>query len=684
MVVNKADLLETAEQREQVRTFVETGARGVLGLTPPVLLISARGEQRGGDAGFAALRSLLQARLSETERTRLKLLSPLNTASQLLSGEVTRADAARATLSDDLRVLGDLEAQRATHGETMLGELDGQLNRVSRLLSEFEVRADRFIDARLRFSNLRGLLNSRELEEDFRREAVADLPEAIDRQFGTMIDRFVEANLHFWEDVQAFLIRRQPSQEVARTRFSYDRAALLDGIAGSAREHLATTTEQELARNLSRDAEDAMKGVIGGLAGGVGIGAGIGALVGASALDFTGGILAGLTLGSLGLFVLPNKRIQAHRQLRSRVAELREALERIVRREFEREQDRADTRLHDAISPFTRFTRQEQARLDAARTRSGSCAPNWTPCRARSRRWGNRPGCAARGDSARADDAAACTPGPRLPWGMRQNISSGSPWEAKIGYARAVKVGNVVHVSGTTATVNGEVVGEGDPAEQTRAVLGIIRRALETAGARLEDVVRTRIYVTDIRQWEEIGLAHGEVFGEVRPATTMVQVAALIDPLHLVEIEAEAILPDGQPGWAARAGRGTLERMTEGALDELRRLDDRLRAALRADALLARGGVRQRAAGPRRPVQRPGVLGVPDARRGGGRRRLATRAPRPLLVLTTEFGGAVAVLPGLRRVELHVAPAARLPEVETWTPQHVRPEAMCAGMRTGS
>jgi len=371
MVVNKADLLETPEQREQVRAFVETGARGVLGLTPPVLLISARAEQRGGDPGFGALRALLQERLSETERTRLKLLSPLNTASQLMTGEDARAEAARTTLGDDLRVLGDLEAQRATHGETMLGELDGQLNRVARLLSEFEVRADRFIDARLRFSNLRGLLNSRELEEDFRREAVADLPEAIDRQFGTMIDRFVEANLHFWEDVQAFLIRRQPSQEVARTRFSYDRAALLDGIAGSAREHLATTTEQELARNLSRDAEDAMKGVIGGLAGGVGIGAGIGALVGASALDFTGGILAGLTLGSLGLFVLPNKRIQAHRQLRARVAELREALERIVRREFEREQDRADTRLHDAISPFTRFTRQEQARLDAARTRSG-------------------------------------------------------------------------------------------------------------------------------------------------------------------------------------------------------------------------------------------------------------------------------------------------------------------------
>ena len=369
MVVNKADLLETQEQRHQVREFVEAGARGVLGLTPPVLLISARGEQRGGDPGFHALREVLKMRLSETERTRLKLQNPLGTAAELLGGEETRAEAARQTLAEDLRVLTDLEAQREHHRGTMQGELDGQLNRLGRLLSEFEVRADRFIDDKLRFSNLRGLMNSRDLEEQFRREAVGDLPEAIDRQFGNMIDRFVETNLHFWEDVQAFLIRRQPQSEVARTRFSYDRSALLEGIAGSARDHLALTTQQELARQLSQDAEDAMKGVIGGLAGGVGIGAGIGALIGATALDFTGGILAGLTLGSLGLFVLPNKRLQAHRQLRAKVGELREALERIVRREYEREQERADARLRDAISPFTRFTEQEQARLEGARTR---------------------------------------------------------------------------------------------------------------------------------------------------------------------------------------------------------------------------------------------------------------------------------------------------------------------------
>ncbi|UQN07465.1 dynamin family protein [Deinococcus sp. QL22] len=370
MVVNKSDLLETQAQKAQVREFVEAGARGVLGLTPPVLLISARGEQRGGDPGFHALREVLKLRLSDTERTRLKLASPLGTAAEILSGEETRAHAARQTLGEDVAILRDLEGQRERHRETMLGELDGQLNRMGRLLSEFEVRADKFIDSKLTFRNLRGLINSRDIEDAFRREAVADLPDAIDRQFGTMIDRFVEANLHFWEDVQAFLIRRQPSNEVARTRFSYDRGALLEGIAGSARDHLETTTEHELGRQLSRDAEDALKGAVGGLAGGIGIGAGIGALIGASALDFTGGILAGLTLGSLGLFVLPNKRVQAQRGLRQKIATLRAALEQIVRREYEREQERADARLRDAISPYTRFTEQEQARLAGAEVRA--------------------------------------------------------------------------------------------------------------------------------------------------------------------------------------------------------------------------------------------------------------------------------------------------------------------------
>jgi enamine deaminase RidA (YjgF/YER057c/UK114 family) len=120
-------------------------------------------------------------------------------------------------------------------------------------------------------------------------------------------------------------------------------------------------------------------------------------------------------------------------------------------------------------------------------------------------------------------------------------LGSGSPWEAVVGYSRVVVRGDTAFVSGTTATVDGVVVLPGDAAGQTRQALATISEALERAGFTIADVVRTRMFVTDISRWEEIGRAHGEVFGDVRPATSMVQVAALIDPAMLVEIEADAV-----------------------------------------------------------------------------------------------------------------------------------------------
>ena len=370
LVVNKIDLLEKQSDREEVRAFVTRNAKEVLGLEPPVFLVSVRAHQRtgetGGDPGFKQLQVALRETQTERDRTRLKLLSPLGVASKLTERSAARAKASLEVLREDTRTLSDLDRQLEVHAKDLETDLETHLKGMDSLLDGLEKRGEVYIEDTLRFRKSIELLNTDKVRADFQRSVIGDAPAQLERRVNELIDRFLERNINFWDTVTSFISNRAAttSDGVARenlirgARFQYDRQGLLERVGKTAQVQIDGLDREELSRRLSSGAQSTIiqTGAIG--AGGLGLGLLLAALAG------PGGILLGLGAVGASAFLLPRKRAQAKIELRDRVRETRSRLREVLTREYKLEVERVQARLRDATAPYTQFIRAESGRLE--------------------------------------------------------------------------------------------------------------------------------------------------------------------------------------------------------------------------------------------------------------------------------------------------------------------------------
>jgi small GTP-binding protein len=374
LVVNKIDLLEKQSDRDEVRAFVTRNAKEVLGLEPPVFLVSVRSHQRaretGGDPGFNQLQAALRETLTERDRTRLKLLSPLGVASKLTERSAARAKASLEVLREDTRTLSDLDRQLEVHAKDLESDLATHLKGMDGLLDGLEKRGEVYIEDTLRFRKSIELLNTDKVRADFEKTVINDAPAQLERRVNDLIDRFLERNIHFWDTVTSFISNRAATTSdgearenlIRGARFQYDRQGLLERVGHTAQVQIDGLDREELSRRLSSGAQSTIiqTGAIG--AGGLGLGLLLAALAG------PGGILLGLGAVGASAFLLPRKRAQAKAELKDRVRETRDRLREVLTREYTLEVERVQARLRDATAPYTQFIRAESGRLEESQS----------------------------------------------------------------------------------------------------------------------------------------------------------------------------------------------------------------------------------------------------------------------------------------------------------------------------
>lgn len=369
IVINKADILENEAQEQQVYRFVEEHAREVLGFSPPVYLLSARQEQRGGDPRFAQFRQYLEQRLAETERVKLKLSNPLKVARELLNTEQQRIGASRQLLNSDIQRLQHLEQQQSLYQQEQERELGAHIAALELLLSDFQQRAQLFLQEKMQLGRVLELLNSDKLQAEFQRRVILDLPQQIQSRLEHSVDRFISQNLHFWEETSLAIQKQQEDQALAQplrqSRFDYNRQALMNELQNALSLATQELDQQKLALQMVQNAQDSV--LHSGLSalGGIGLGVGAVMLLQGMMLDFTG-ILAGLGIIAMGTLFIPARKQAALAKIAQQVEHSREQLRTTLRNSYQHQQQQAEQRLRDLVGPYRRYITAEQQLLDQA------------------------------------------------------------------------------------------------------------------------------------------------------------------------------------------------------------------------------------------------------------------------------------------------------------------------------
>src|SRR5579884_4272633 len=384
IILNKIDMLRNPKEMQQVMNFVRDNCKQLLGFQPDIFPVSALLAQKartavGHDAvqlwersRFGALEEYLFHTLDKAERVRLKLLSPLGVMQRLLAETQSMVQERANLLAEDARTVNTIDEQLRLYREDMQKNFQHRLSEIENIILDMRGRGDRFFDDTIRFGRIFDLVQGERIREDFEREVIADSATRIDQAVQDLIDWLVEHEHRLWQDVMEYMDRRRQAsirrdEEMVGSigkQFDYNRRALLQSVARTAASVVNTYDRQAEATELAQDLRGAVAQAALAGAGGVGLGAAVVALVGTAAADVTG-ILAGIALLGLGLYIIPARRNRAKQAFDIKMQELRMRLHSTMEEQFSKELNSAINRVQDSIAPYTRYVRAEQKKAAA-------------------------------------------------------------------------------------------------------------------------------------------------------------------------------------------------------------------------------------------------------------------------------------------------------------------------------